>query len=70
MLHITATEMRFFVFLFEFEFPALEVPRSKFKQAAISKYFLAISNYLSLSKFCNNLVNPKYLGTYQNFATI
>ena len=41
MLHITATEMRFFVFLFEFEFPALEVPRSKFKQEVISKYFFS-----------------------------
>ena len=33
MLHFTATEM----FLFSFEFPALEVPHSKFKKAAISK---------------------------------
>ena len=37
MLHFAATEMCLFVFLFSFEFPALEVPRSKFKKAAISK---------------------------------
>ena len=35
MLHFAATEMC--LFLFSFEFPALEVPRSKFKKAAISK---------------------------------
>ena len=35
MTHLAATEM----FLFSFEFPALEVPRLKFKEAAISKYF-------------------------------
>ena len=34
---ITATEMCLFVFLFSFEFPALEVPHSKFKKAAISQ---------------------------------
>ena len=39
MLHFTETEICLFVFvfLFSFEFPALEVPRSKFKKAAISK---------------------------------
>ena len=37
MLHFAATEIYLFVFLFSFEFPALEVPRSKFKKAAISK---------------------------------
>ena len=37
MLHFAATEMCLFVFLFSFEFPTLEVPRSKFKKAAISK---------------------------------
>ena len=35
MLHFAATEM--YLFSFEFEFPALEVPRSKFKKAAIPK---------------------------------
>ena len=33
ILHFAATEK----FLFSFEFPALEVPRSKFKKAALSK---------------------------------
>ena len=37
MLHFAATEMCLFVSLFLFEFPTLEVPRSKFKKAAISK---------------------------------
>ena len=39
MLHFPATEMCLSVFLFsfEFEFPALDVPHSKFKKAAISK---------------------------------
>ena len=37
MLHFAATEMCLFVSLFSFEFPALEVPRSKFKKVAISK---------------------------------
>ena len=36
MLHFAATEMCLFLFLFSFEFPALEVPRSKFKKVAIS----------------------------------
>ena len=35
MLHLVAM----FMFLFSFEFPALEVPHSKFKKAAISKHF-------------------------------
>ena len=35
MLHFAATEMPLFVF--SFEFPALEVPHSKFKKATISK---------------------------------
>ena len=34
MLHFAATEMCLFVF--SFEFPALEVPRLKFKKVAIS----------------------------------
>ena len=37
ILHFAATEMCFFVFLFSFEFLAVEVPHSKFKKAAISK---------------------------------
>ena len=37
ILHFAATEMCLFVFLFSFEFPALEVPHSKFKKAAIAK---------------------------------
>ena len=37
LLHFAATEMSLFVFLFSFEFPAIEVPHSKFKKAAISK---------------------------------
>ena len=37
MLHLAATEMC--LFSFEFELPAVEVPRSKFKKVAISKYF-------------------------------
>ena len=37
MLNFTATEMCLFVFLFLFEFPALEVPHSKLKKATISK---------------------------------
>ena len=52
MLHFAATEMCLFVFLFSFEFPALEVPHSKFKKAAISKSFFLFStlSYIILSK--------------------
>ena len=35
MLHLAANDICLFVF--SFEFPALEVPRSKFKKATISK---------------------------------
>ena len=52
MLHFAATDMRLFVFLFSFEFPALEVPHSKFKKAAISKkkFLFRTLSYITLKK--------------------
>ena len=42
MLHFAATEMCLFVFLFSFQFPALEVPRSKIQKGGNFKIIFPV----------------------------